>query len=127
MSSVSSVAKQYVMLGDSLKWKELKAKFLREFTANEQIFFLKKARECVNQKGYPVSEDLFNYCYFLTLRERLRLIDLQGGEGLMRFVLVESRKEIEDEVKVFVRRLEEKKLPVTDATDSRLIEHILGI
>lgn len=109
-----------------MKWKELKAKFLREFTPSEQLFFVNKARECVNQKGYPVSEDLFNYCWFLTLRERLRLIAPQGGEGIMRFMLVESRKEIEDEVKVFEKRLEEKKLPAADVSGCRLIEHILG-
>jgi hypothetical protein len=111
------------MLDSSATWKELKAKFLRDFTANEQLFFLKKARECVNQKGYPVSEDLFNYCYFLTLRERLSLIDPQGGEGMMRFMLVESRREIEAEVKMLEKRLEGKKLPATDERGRRMLEY----
>lgn len=114
------------MFDVSLKWKELETKFLREFTPSEQLFFVNKARECVSQKGYPVSEDLFNYCWFLTLRERLRQIAPQGGEGLMRFMLVESRKEIEDEVKVFEKRLEEKKLPRADTRGYALIEHLLG-
>jgi hypothetical protein len=114
------------MFDASEKWKELKAKFLRDFTPSEQLFFLKQAKECVSRKGYPVSEDLFNYCYFLTLRERLRLIDPQGGEGFMRFLLVESRKEAEDELKVYEKRLESKKLPVTDAGGYKLLEYLAG-
>ncbi len=112
------------MFDVSLKWKELKAKFLRELTPSEQLFFLKKAKECADRKGYPASEDLFNYCYFLTLRERLRLIDPQGGEGLMRFVLVESRKEIDDEIKVYEKRLEAGKRPVHQTAGERLIEYL---
>jgi hypothetical protein len=112
------------MLDASAKWKEMKAKFLRDFTPSEQVFFLKKAKECAGQKGYPASEDLFNYCYFLTLRERLRLIDPQGGESLMRFMLVESRKEIEDEMKVYEKRLEAKKQPILPTVDYRFIEYL---
>lgn len=114
------------MLEGSAKWKELKAKFLRDFTPSEQFFFLKQAKECVKRKGHPVSEDLFNYCYFLTLRERLRLIDPQGGEGFMRFLLVESRKEAEDELKVYEKRLEQKKMPVEAAKGVKLLEYLLG-
>ena len=43
-----------------MKWSELKAKFLKDLLPGEQLFFLKQARECANEKGYPVSEDLFN-------------------------------------------------------------------
>ncbi len=112
------------MLDSSSKWKELKVKFLREFAADEQLYFLKTARSCVREKGYPVSEDLFNYCYFLTLRERLRQIDRQGGEGMMRFLWVESRRETDDEVKMLEKRLEEKKLPVRDDREVRLLEFL---
>jgi hypothetical protein len=105
-------------------WKELKAKFLRDFTAGEQLFFLKKARECVSSLGYPVSEDLFNYCYFLALRERLSLIDTRGGEGLTRFMLVESRREIEAEIQTLRRRLEERRRPGADAQGQRLLEYL---
>ncbi len=106
------------------KWKELKSKFLRDFMPAEQLFFLKTARECVSGKGYPVSEDLFNYCYFLTLRERLRLIGTADGGGMMRFLLVESRREIEAEVKALEKRLEGKKLPVADQQGARLLEYL---
>jgi hypothetical protein len=112
------------MYDTSEKWKELKAKFLRDFMPGEQVFFLKTARECVTGRGYPISEDLFNYCYFLTLRERLRLIGPGGGEGLMRFLLVESRREIEAEVRVLERRLEGRKQNVADAEGGRLLEFL---
>jgi hypothetical protein len=108
----------------STTWKEMKAKFLREFTPAEQLFFLKKARECVNQRGYPVSEDLFQYCWFLTLAERLRLIDPHHCEGLMRFLLVESRRDIQGEAKHYERRLEAKKLPAADRKAGRLLEYL---
>jgi hypothetical protein len=113
------------MLDNDAKWNELKAKFLRDFLPAEQIFFLKKARECVIEKGYPVSEDLFNYCCFLTLRERLRTIDSASGDGLMRFMLVESRREIDGEVKAIEKRLEERKQEVSPE-ESRLIIEFLA-
>jgi hypothetical protein len=112
------------MLDSSAKWRELKAKFFRDFLPGEQIFFLKQARECVNEKGYPVSEDLFNYCYFLTLWERLHLIKPQDGEGLMRFMLVESCREIASEVKVLEKRLEARKRPIADEEGRLLLEFL---
>ena len=102
----------------------MKARFLREFTPAEQLFFLKKARECAVRRGYPVSEDLFQYCWFLTLEERLRLIDPQNGGGLMRFLLVESRRDILGEVKFYERRLEAGKRPAGDRSGSRLLEYL---
>ena len=106
------------------RWNELKGRFLREFTLPEQIFFLKRARECVNLKGYPASDDLFNYCYLLTILERLRLIDPRGGEGFMRLLLVQSVKEAREELKVYERRLEAKKLPPADSSSPRLLEFL---
>lgn len=106
-------------------WKELKAKFHREFTPGEQLFFLKKAREATTKKGYLPGEDLFFYCYFLTLRERMRLIDPCGGEGYMRFLLVETRRDMEQEIKRYESRLEEKKLPVAGSIGYKLLESYL--
>ena len=106
------------------RWNELKAIFLREFTPSEQLFFLKRARECVILKGYPVSEDLFSYCYLLTILERLRLIDPHGCEGFTRLMLVQSQKETRDEMKVYERRLEAKKLPTADRLSSRFLEYL---
>ncbi len=106
------------------RWDELKAKFLHEFTPSEQLFFLKKARECMNLKGYPATEDLFNYCYLLTILERLRLIDFHGCEGFTRLMLVQSQKETQDEIKFYERQLEAKKLPMPNRLPSRLLEYI---
>jgi hypothetical protein len=105
--------------------KELKERFLCEFGPAEKLFFLKKAREATTQKGYPACEDLFHYCYFLTLKERLCSISPQGGEGYMRFMLVESRREIEHEVKEYEQRLESKKLPIADVMGYKLLESCL--
>jgi len=107
-----------------LRWNELKAKFLQEFTPSEQLFFLKKARECINIKGYQASEDLFSYCYFLTILERLKLIDARGCEGLTRLMLVQSQKEARDEIKVYERQLEREKLPAAGRPSSRLLEYL---
>ncbi len=112
------------MLDGMTKWNELKAKFLRELLPAEQLFFLKKARECVAEKGYPVSEDLFNYCWFLTLRERLRLLGYGDGDGLMRFMLVQSRREIEGEVRALEKRLEDRKQPAADERGRMLLEFL---
>jgi hypothetical protein len=106
-----------------LRWNELKTKFLREFTPSEQVFFLTKARECMNLKGYPASEDLFSYCYLLTILERLRLIDPSGCEGFMRLMLVQSQKEVRDEMKVYESRLEAMKRPAVHPS-LRLIEYL---
>ncbi len=107
-----------------LRWNDLKEKFLQEFTPSEQLFFLKRARESVSVKGYPASEDLFSYCYFLTMLERLRLIDSHACEGLTRLMLVQSQKEIRDEIKVYERQLEAKKLSTAERLPSRLLEYL---
>ena len=105
--------------------KELKEKFIRDLTPGEQRFFLKKAREATTQKGYPVCEDLFHYCYFLTMRERLSGIDSYGGEGYMRFLLVETRRDTEQEVRFYEEQLESRKRPHPDIMAYALIERAL--
>lgn len=103
---------------------ELKQKFLRDLTPGEQLFFLKKAREATTEKGYPVCDDLFHYCYFLTMNERLKGIDSHGGEGYMRFLLVEARRDMNKEIRHYEEKLEQKKLPAPDATGHLLIEYL---
>ena len=102
------------MSDTELNRKELKNKFLRDLTPGEQLFFLKKAREAMLQKGYPACEDLFHYCYFLTMKERLSGMDSRGGEGYMRFLRVQAEKDMEQEIVFYRDRLEKKKLPVAD-------------
>jgi len=90
---------------------------------SEKLFFLKKAREAITLKGYPACEDLFNYCYFLTLKERFRSISTQGGEGYLRFLLVEGTKDVEVAIKLYEERLEKKKLLKPDTKGYKFIEY----
>ncbi len=78
-------------------------------SASEKLFFLQKAKEVIMVKGYPVCEDLFHYCYFLTLKERFHGIATQGGAGYLRFLYVEGMKDVEDAVRLYAERLESRK------------------
>jgi hypothetical protein len=91
----------------------LKDKFLTELIPPEKVFFLRKAKEAVEEKGYPAGEDLFYYCYFLTLRERMRNIGT-AREGYVKVLLVEGTKEIEETIKTYEERLEERKTAFPD-------------
>lgn len=100
----------------------LKDLFMKELTPSEKLFFLKKAREAIDQKGYPAGETLFHYCYFLTMKERMRGIKLDGGESYMRVLLVEGTKEIEGTVRQYEERLEKVKRPVPDPSGYTFLE-----
>ena len=107
----------------NIEMKEaLKEKFLSELTPPERILFLRKAKEAVGQKGYPAGEDLFYYCYFLTLRERMRSIGTAGGQGYERVLLVQGTKEIEETIKMYEERLEKRKTLSPDPEALRFIE-----
>jgi len=103
--------------------KELKEKFIRDLNPSEKLFFLKKAKEAITLKGYPACEDLFHYCYFLTLKERLRSISTQGGEGYMRFILIEGTKDVEEALKLYEERLEKMKKPIPDIKEYKFLEY----
>ena len=112
-------------MSDTLSLRnELKERFKREFTPSEKLFFLKIAREAIARKGYQASEDLFYYCYFLTLKERLSSISPQRGEGYARLFLVEAKKDLEEEIKVYEERLEANKLPTPDVRGFKFIEFL---
>lgn len=102
--------------------KELKEKFLRDLNPSEKLFFLKKAKEAV-LKGYGASEDLFFFCYYLTLRERFRNITAERDEGMLRLLLVEGTKEVEEAIRLYEARLEKSKLTSPDAIGSKFIEY----
>lgn len=106
--------------------KELKEKFLQELTPSEKVFFLKTAREAITVKRYRPSEDLFHYCYFLTMKERLRAMSHQRGEGYVRFLLVEGMKDVEDAVKLYEERLEKGKLPEAERKAEQFIDFFSG-
>jgi len=103
--------------------KELKEKFIRDMNPSEKLFFLKKAREAITLRGYPACEDLFNYCYFLTLKERFRSISTQGGEGYLRFLVVEGTKDVEDATKLYEERLEKKKQSVPETKEYKFLAY----
>ncbi len=90
---------------------------------SEKLFFLKKASEAITLKGYPACEDLFHYCYFLTLKERFRSISTQGGEGYLRFLVVEGTKDVEDAIKLYEERLEKKKQSVPETKEYKFLEY----
>lgn len=102
----------------------LKEKFLRELIPSERFFFLRKAKEAVVQRGYPAGEDLFYYCYLLTLRERVRGIGAGRDEGYVRVLLVEGTKEIEGAIRTYEERLEKRKSIYPDPEALRFIEYL---
>jgi hypothetical protein len=104
--------------------KELKEKFIEEFTPAEKMFFLKKADEAITEKGYRPSEDLFHYCYLLTMKERLRSIRPNRSDGHVRFLFVEGTRDIEESLKIYIGRLEAGKSPEHASTGRRFIEDL---
>lgn len=103
--------------------KELKEKFIRDLNPSEKLFFLKKAKEAIMLKGYQATEDLFHYCYYLTLKERFHSISPERNEGMLRFLLVEGKKDVEEAIKLYEARLEETKLPLPDEEGYKFIEY----
>ncbi|MEW6584634.1 MAG: hypothetical protein AB1442_03375 [Nitrospirota bacterium] len=103
--------------------KELKEKFLRDLNPSERVYFLKKAKEAVAEKGYRASEDLFHYCYYLTVMERFRGITPERDDGMLRFLLVEGKKDIEEAIKSHEARLEEAKSPLPGEMEMKFIEY----
>jgi hypothetical protein len=87
----------------------LKEQFLREFTSSERLYFLKKAKEAVFINGYVPGEDLYQYCYFLTQMKRLESLSDPLSSGLVRYLAVECRKDIEDALKLYKARLEKNR------------------
>lgn len=102
----------------------LKEKFLSELIPAERVFFLRKAKEASEQKGYPAGEDLFYYCYFVTLKERMKGIAAARGEGYVKVLLVEGTKEIEETIKMYEERLEKRKRISPDPEALRFIEYL---
>jgi len=89
--------------------QHLKEQFLREFNPAERIFFLKKARESLIVEGYSPCEDLYHYCYFLTLKERIRSLSGHNAGGLARYLVVEVTKDVEEAITMYKERLEKNK------------------
>jgi hypothetical protein len=103
--------------------EELKEKFQQDLTESEKVFFLKTAREAIHQKGYRASEDLFYYCYFHTMKERMRAIAPTRGNGYLRPLLIEGTKEIDDAIMIYKERLEHTKQKKPGFEDMKFIEY----
>jgi hypothetical protein len=104
--------------------RELKELFLRELTPYEKIFFLRKAEEAIRQKGYSACEDLFHFCYFLTLKDRMLSISTSGNEGYVRYIHAEAGRNLEDTIRLYEDRLNEKKNNHHDDKGRAFIEYL---
>lgn len=88
--------------------KEIAKKFLKELSPAEQYYFLNKVNESIHN-GYTPDEDLFYYCYFLTLKERFRTITSYRTEGYLRYIYAEGLKDVEDSIKFYEERINSKR------------------
>jgi hypothetical protein len=86
-----------------------KEQFLREFSPSERLYFLKKAHDAVFMDAYAPGEDLYQYCYFLTQKKRLESMIDPNASGMVRFLAVEGRKDIEEALTIYKNRLEKSK------------------
>lgn len=102
--------------------KELKERFIKELTISERIFFLNKARESIFQRGFPACEDLYHFCYFLTLKQRLSNINFSGTYGYQKVLLVYGMKDLEDSIKMHEQRLIGMRKSLPDNKDLEFIE-----
>lgn len=108
---------------ENLLRKELKEKFIIDFAPSEKLYFLEKAKEAILLKGYQACEDLFHYCYFLTLRERFKKVSTYGKEGFLRFLLVKGTKDIDEAIKLYEERLEKSKVFKTEIEGYKFLEY----
>lgn len=103
--------------------KELKERFQSELTPGEKAFFLKEAGDAIYERGYRAGEDLFHYCWFLTLRERLRGMRPERSDGYLRFVLVEGMRQTEEAIRLYRARLESTRKTVPDSDGSGFLDY----
>jgi len=91
----------------------LKEQFLSEFNPDERMYFLKKAREAILTDNYAPGEDLYHYCYFLTQRKRIEEMEGSNALGVLRYLVVEGRKDIDDAIRIYKSRLQKNKRSVS--------------
>lgn len=89
--------------------REIAKKFLKELSPAEQHYFLNRVNESIYNDGYTPDEDLFYYCYFLTLKERFRTITSYRTEGYLRYIYAEGLKDVEDSIKFYKERINSKR------------------
>lgn len=71
-------------------------KFLKELNKEERDYFSTLFRECVYERNYPRTEDLFQYCYLSTLKFRMEKI-WRGNthSSLCIYIYAQGIKELE--------------------------------
>ena len=105
----------------------LKEQFLREFSPSEKFYFLKQAQDAVFIEGYIPGKDLYYYCYFLTQKKRLESMSDPYADGLVRFLAVEARKDIEDAIIIYKDRLEKNKRILSSEERLHFIQYLESI
>lgn len=105
--------------------RELKERFRYELTPAEKAFFLSEAGDAIYERGWRATEDLFHYCWFLTLAKRIRGMRPGEGEGYLRFVYVEGTRQIDDAVKLYRERLEATRKIVPDLRGSEFLDLLM--
>jgi len=103
--------------------QEHKEKFQKDLTAYEKAFFLGTARDAIRLKRYLASEDLFFYCYFMTIKERMKTVSSSGGSTMARILYVQAARDIEDALAIYIGRLEATKGPAPDTSGDKFIEY----
>ena len=88
------------------------------------MYFLKKAKEAIFIDGYVPGEDLYHYCYFLTQKKRLESMAAPDAGGLVRYLAVEGRKDIDDAIKIYKERLEKNKRLVPSEERDQFIKYL---
>lgn len=82
--------------------------FLREFSLEERQYFSRLARECLRERNYPRGEELYQYCYFSTLRFRLERLwkGEKNPSSLGVYLYAQSIKELELSISYYQHLLE---------------------
>lgn len=82
--------------------------FFREFDVEERRFFSRLARECIKERNYPRGENLYQYCYFSTLKYRLERLwkGQKKPSTLGIYVYAQSIKELEHSINYYQDLLE---------------------
>lgn len=93
---------------ESLKTLLLYERLLQEFDPEERRFFSHLVRECLLERNYPKGEDLFQYCYFSTLKRRLENLwkKQRTPSAMGAYIYSQSLKEVEYSIDYYRKILE---------------------
>ena len=94
--------------GRDLQKSLIYEQFLREFNLEERRYFSRLARECIEERNYPRGEELYQYCYFSTLKYRLERLwkGQRRPSSLGVYIYAQSIKELEYSTEYYKSLLE---------------------